>query len=289
MVQVLQLGDHLVSPRGLYTHHGLYIGDGTAIHYAGNAQPGVRGPVKKVSLDAFKGNSSFYIKRHFRRKFDRQESVERAKSRLGEDLYCLFANNCEHFVLWCINDEQQSPQVRRGAGVAVSGFGAVGTGFAVGTISAGGEVAGLSASGIMSGLAGTGGFVGSGAVAGLAMFAIAPATIATVTLKYTVFKDSPALTSGERQARRAGIWGTLLGGIGATYAGIAAVSTAGSVAGLSAAGISSGLAALGGSMIFGVAGIITAPAIVGASVGYASYRIVRWVRQPKAIPGVTSK
>ncbi len=40
-----------------------------------------------------------------------EETVERAKSRLGEDKYSLAFNNCEHFALWCKTGLRESSQV----------------------------------------------------------------------------------------------------------------------------------------------------------------------------------
>ncbi|SEM38990.1 Lecithin retinol acyltransferase [Butyrivibrio sp. ob235] len=43
--------------------------------------------------------------------YSAQETVERAKSRLGEDKYNLAFNNCEHFALWCKTGIKESSQV----------------------------------------------------------------------------------------------------------------------------------------------------------------------------------
>ena len=40
-----------------------------------------------------------------------KETVERAKSRLGEDKYNLAFNNCEHFALWCKTGLKESSQI----------------------------------------------------------------------------------------------------------------------------------------------------------------------------------
>lgn len=48
-------GDHLVSPRIVYSHHGLYIGGGRVIHYAGlnDIRSRERVRVEEVSLSEF--------------------------------------------------------------------------------------------------------------------------------------------------------------------------------------------------------------------------------------------
>ena len=49
--------------------------------------------------------------------YSAEETVERARSRLGEEKYDLFFNNCEHFAIWCktnISNCRQIPNVFRG-------------------------------------------------------------------------------------------------------------------------------------------------------------------------------
>jgi hypothetical protein len=73
-------------------------------------------------------------------KFTADEIIARAESRLGEDLYCVFGNNCEHFCNWAIDGEGRSEQVGRATYQAISaalGFvvgGPVGVLTALGTI-----------------------------------------------------------------------------------------------------------------------------------------------------------
>ncbi len=45
------------------------------------------------------------------RVYSAHETVERAKSRVGEDEYSLIFNNCEHFALWCKTGLRESSQV----------------------------------------------------------------------------------------------------------------------------------------------------------------------------------
>ena len=44
--------------------------------------------------------------------FTPEETVERAKSRLGETKYNLALNNCEHFAIWCKTGISESYQVK---------------------------------------------------------------------------------------------------------------------------------------------------------------------------------
>ena len=107
----IEIGDHLVSPRCGYTHHGLYIGNGNVIHYGGYAKIKSDGVIVITSLNEFSQNNTVQIRQHNSRLFSREESVERAYTRLGEDWYNILLNNCEHFVNWCINGLPISRQV----------------------------------------------------------------------------------------------------------------------------------------------------------------------------------
>ncbi|WMX36652.1 lecithin retinol acyltransferase family protein [Aeromonas caviae] len=54
-----QPGDHLVSPRAGYQHHGLYLGDHQVIHYQG-----VHIPVENEHLFRFKMNADSGLRVH---------------------------------------------------------------------------------------------------------------------------------------------------------------------------------------------------------------------------------
>jgi hypothetical protein len=104
------LGAHLVSPRALYEHHGIYVGGGSVIHYAGLANRLWRGPVEETSLSGFAQGHQVRM-RHDQRLFDTTEVVARARSRLGERRYQILTNNCEHFCEWVLRDDFRSAQV----------------------------------------------------------------------------------------------------------------------------------------------------------------------------------
>ena len=106
------LASHLVTARTLYSHHGIYVGNGRVIHYAGTSHELRRGPVEEVSLEHFAHGHGIRV-RHDRPRFDRREVLARARSRLGECNYRILTNNCEHFCEWCLSGASRSSQVER--------------------------------------------------------------------------------------------------------------------------------------------------------------------------------
>jgi len=94
------LAAHLISPRRFYTHHGIYVGGGRVIHYAGFSSGFHRGPVEEVSLEEF-AKGCIVCVRTDPRVFDPSAVVSRARARLGENDYRLLTNNCLHFCSWC--------------------------------------------------------------------------------------------------------------------------------------------------------------------------------------------
>jgi hypothetical protein len=108
------LGAHLVTPRRGYTHHGIYVGGGRVVHYAGWSRAQfTRRPVEEVSLEEFAGGRGVHVLPATAARFAAREVVVRARSRLGEDRYRLATNNCEHFCHWCLTGESRSAQIDR--------------------------------------------------------------------------------------------------------------------------------------------------------------------------------
>lgn len=101
----LKPGDHLVAQRVLYTHHGLYIGEGYVAEYS------LDYGVHLILLNDFTSGSQLRLRMHKDARYSPQEAVIRAKSRLGECNYNLLFSNCEHFVNWCIDGKEYSRQV----------------------------------------------------------------------------------------------------------------------------------------------------------------------------------
>lgn len=104
------LAAHIVTSRRGYTHHGIYIGEGNVVHYAG-LSGWKRGPIEEISLRQFSRGQPISVRSHAKPQFDPSDVVARARSRLGEGRYRILSNNCEHFCEWCISGESRSQQI----------------------------------------------------------------------------------------------------------------------------------------------------------------------------------
>ncbi|MEB3886796.1 lecithin retinol acyltransferase family protein [Lyngbya sp. CCY1209] len=91
---------------GVYEHHGIDCGDGTAIHYRKPSET-----IERTSLETFGRGQRIYI-RSYPFRYIADTTIRRAESRLGERKYNLLFNNCEHFATWCITGVSDSRQIR---------------------------------------------------------------------------------------------------------------------------------------------------------------------------------
>jgi hypothetical protein len=105
------MGAHIVTRRRGYTHHGIYVGAGKVIHYAGLARGLRSGPVEEISLSCFAAGRHVGVVFGAPSRFDGREVVRRALSRVGENSYRLLTNNCEHFCEWCLRGQHRSHQI----------------------------------------------------------------------------------------------------------------------------------------------------------------------------------
>ena len=118
-------GDVLLCSRVLYKHYGIYAGGGRVIHYAAaRGDFGSDVKVRETSLKQFsrggKCQAAFFPKNSAGEgRFSPEETVRRARSRIGEESYNLLFNNCEHFALWCKCGTSKSVQVKKAVAVAV--------------------------------------------------------------------------------------------------------------------------------------------------------------------------
>jgi hypothetical protein len=94
-------------------HHGVYVGDGKVVHYAGLARWQFRGRIEEVSLAQFACGRSVWTRSSDLPAFVPQEVIRHARSRVGENSYGILRNNCEHFCEWCLRGESRSYQVER--------------------------------------------------------------------------------------------------------------------------------------------------------------------------------
>lgn len=101
----LSRGDHIVVRRGIYTHHGIYLGNRKVIHYRNKG-------VKVEDIKVFKKYCKVFIVTIRIEKspllYPIETVIKRAMSRVNENEYNLITNNCEHFVHWCRNGSLKS-------------------------------------------------------------------------------------------------------------------------------------------------------------------------------------
>jgi hypothetical protein len=108
----MAIGDHLMISFGSYQHHAIDMGDGMAIQYGGGELSARHNRVSVVSIDSLAEQGSLVVIQQ-PAAFSGEEIVKRAKSRIEEQNYSLFRNNCEHFVNWCRTGQASSRQVDR--------------------------------------------------------------------------------------------------------------------------------------------------------------------------------
>ena len=108
-------GDHIMTRRwrGLYTHHGIDMGDGTVVHFSGEPLRLAKAAVVRETIEVFSCGAPVAVVEYADSPRSVEEVVESALSKIGEAGYRLAANNCEHFATWCKTGRKQSPQVRR--------------------------------------------------------------------------------------------------------------------------------------------------------------------------------
>ncbi len=98
----------LFNLQGLYEHHGIDCGDGSAIHYRKPSEI-----IERTSLDTFARGNRIYVREYASGFcFIPDVVIQRAESRLGEQKYNLLFNNCEHFATWCKTGISNSQQIQ---------------------------------------------------------------------------------------------------------------------------------------------------------------------------------
>lgn len=146
-----QYGDVICVNQGIYNHFGIFVDKKHVIHYSGKEKDfflremvidetnleNFLGDSNKYYVYKFSKDKSNYVKRIMATGLDRnmvdgvqtlyllyqiknklrfkiyspEETVKRARSRIGEKKFLLPSNNCEHFAMWCKTGVRQSYQV----------------------------------------------------------------------------------------------------------------------------------------------------------------------------------
>lgn len=105
----MAIGDHLFIKHVWGEHHGIDLGDGTVIEYGGKGE--ARMSVRRVLRRDFLARGPAFVKTYARgAALDPLETVQLAWTRLREQRYDLFNNNCEHLAYWCKTGHHWSPQ-----------------------------------------------------------------------------------------------------------------------------------------------------------------------------------
>jgi hypothetical protein len=109
----LNYGDHIyVKRKGLlYSHHGIYAGKGTVIHFKGTVKEKKDPVVIITDIDNFL-NSGKLRRREYKKRLPSSETLRIAREHLSKKGYSLTFNNCEHFATYCITGKKRSRQIR---------------------------------------------------------------------------------------------------------------------------------------------------------------------------------
>jgi len=110
-------GDHIYVRRGglLYSHHGIYAGEGTVINFKGEDKEKRDPVVILTEIESFI-NGGKLRRRNYEERLPHSESLRIAREHLSEKGYSLPGNNCEHFATYCATGKKRSKQVRRAIG-----------------------------------------------------------------------------------------------------------------------------------------------------------------------------
>ena len=117
-------GDHIYVRRGglIYSHHGIYAGEGTVFHFKGEEKEKQDPVVILTEIESFL-NEGKLRRRHYKERLPHSESLKIAQGHLSEKGYSLPFNNCEHFATYCATGKKKSKQVRRAiGGIALFGL-----------------------------------------------------------------------------------------------------------------------------------------------------------------------
>lgn len=106
-------GDVIYTKHKIYKHYGIYINDDCVIHYDGKIDDmWLRNMfIRQTNMKRFLAGADRYYIYKGKSYYSPEETVHRAKSRLGEGSFNLLTNNCEHVSMWCKTGQSKSMQV----------------------------------------------------------------------------------------------------------------------------------------------------------------------------------
>lgn len=112
-------GDVLEVVRGLYSHYGVYAGDGKVIHFTADDGSGHsetdpnNADIIETDFSVFQKGGHINVDNQEEAKYSRDEIVSRARALIGTQKgnYDLVTNNCEHFAKYCKTGSKISDQV----------------------------------------------------------------------------------------------------------------------------------------------------------------------------------
>ncbi|MEE8399837.1 MAG: lecithin retinol acyltransferase family protein [Desulfobacterales bacterium] len=121
-------GDHIYVKRDnkFYSHHGIYMGGGRVVHFAGSLREKVDPVVHEITLAKFLRGGAIR-RRYHRERLPSRITLQLAGQQLTEESFSMVWNNCEHFATYCATGKKTSWQVRN----AIYGVGTVAAGIAL--------------------------------------------------------------------------------------------------------------------------------------------------------------
>ena len=115
-------GDHIKVRRagGLYSHHGIDMGDDTVIHFSGEPMNLRNAQVCRVGMADFLQGGELRVVAHGDGGRPPEEVLRAAEELVGSRDYSVVFNNCEHFATYCKTGIRKSRQVRKAAKAAAT-------------------------------------------------------------------------------------------------------------------------------------------------------------------------
>lgn len=119
----LRFGDHIKVRRfyGLYSHHGVYVGDNNVLHLTGDPKRGSpmflcgegMASVKINDLKEFESGGESLIVKAVKKDMDKSIFMQEVNQLVNKDReYNLVLHNCEHFANKITDNEEKSQQIQ---------------------------------------------------------------------------------------------------------------------------------------------------------------------------------